>query len=196
MRAVPKRPCSETWMRRIGAASRSMGSQTPSVRNTCTVPLASAVVRSSKLGCCSPVPGATASITATRSPSGASASASDAPTRPPPTMARSNSAARSLAFKAARSRAHEALDLDGAARQPGRQQVAAVRGHHDVVLDAHADVPPPLRRALGAGRDVDARLDRQHHAGLEHPPLVADLVVADVVHVHAQPMAGAMHEEL
>ena len=47
-----------------------------------------------------------------------------------------------------------------------------------------------------AGRDVDAGLDGQRHARLEHAPFVADLVVADVVHVHAEPVAGAVHEEL
>jgi hypothetical protein len=34
------------------------------------------------------------------------------------------------------------------------------------------------------------------HAGLEHAPDVADLVVADIMHIHAEPVTGAMHEEL
>ncbi len=58
---------------------------------------------------------------------------------------------------------------------------------------------PMLWKRLGtprrAGRNVDPGLDGHHHAGLEHAPFVADLVVADVVHVEPKPMAGAMHEE-
>ena len=44
-------------------------------------------------------------------------------------------------------------------------------------------------------RDVDARLDREHHARLERARLAAEVVVADVVHVHAEPVAGLVHEE-
>ncbi|HSQ00026.1 MAG TPA: hypothetical protein VL049_22610 [Candidatus Dormibacteraeota bacterium] len=40
--------------------------------------------------------------------------------------------------------------------------------------------------------DVEGRLDRQHHAGLEHAGAVGLLVEPDV-HVHAQPVAGAVH---
>ena len=66
----------------------------------------------------------------------------------------------------------------------------------DVVLDANADVPPALGHAFGACGNVDPRLDGHHHARFEHAPLFADLVVADIVHIHAEPMTGAMHEEL
>ena len=68
--------------------------------------------------------------------------------------------------------------------------------HRDVVFDADADAAEALRHAARAGRDVDAGLDGHHHARLQHAPLVADLVVADVVHIHAEPVAGPVHEEL
>ena len=119
----------------------------------------------------------------------ASASASEAPTSPPPTIAIAQSAAR-VAHAITRS-----ISADRP-RQTVRQQLVTVRGDGHVVLDAHADVPPAARHALRPGRDVDAGLDGQAHAGLEHAPLVADLVVADVVHVHAEPVTGAMHVEV
>src|SRR5262245_23315276 len=65
----------------------------------------------------------------------------------------------------------------------------------DIVLDPHADVLPASRDTLAPRRDIDPRLDREAHAWLEHSPLVADLVVAHVVNVHAEPVAGAVHEE-
>src|SRR5438132_895622 len=52
-----------------------------------------------------------------------------------------------------------------------------------------------LRHPARARRNIDARLDRHGHARLEHPPFVADLVVTDVVHVHAEPVTRAVHEE-
>ena len=51
------------------------------------------------------------------------------------------------------------------------------------------------RTSLLPGGDVDAGLDGGDHARLQQPPLVADLVLADVVHVHAEPMPDAVHEE-
>ena len=74
----------------------------------------------------------------------------------------------------------------GVRGRPIGQHLAATRRDRDVVLDAHADVPPAARHALAARRDVDARLDGQAHARFEHAPFVADLVVADVVYVHAR----------
>ena len=44
--------------------------------------------------------------------------------------------------------------------------------------------------------DVDARLDGEHHARFQHAPFAADLVVADIMHVEAEPVPGAMAEKL
>ena len=41
--------------------------------------------------------------------------------------------------------------------------------------------------------DVEAGLDGEHHAGLERARRVALLVEADVMDVHAEPVAGAVH---
>ncbi len=71
----------------------------------------------------------------------------------------------------------------------------AAAGHGNVVLDAHADVPESFRHALAARGNVDSGLHGQHHPRLEYAPFVADLVVPHVVHIDAQPMAGAVHEE-
>ena len=42
-------------------------------------------------------------------------------------------------------------------------------------------------------RNIQTRLHGQHHAGFEQPPPVINLVVTDIMHVHAQPVAGAVH---
>src|SRR3546814_12298371 len=47
-----------------------------------------------------------------------------------------------------------------------------------------------------AGCNVEARLDRHHHAGFEFSIRTVELVTADIVHIHAQPVAGAMRVEL
>ena len=53
-----------------------------------------------------------------------------------------------------------------------------------------------LSTLLSVGRHVNAGLDRHDHAGLEQPPLIGDLVVADVVHVEPEPVPRLVHEEL
>ena len=70
----------------------------------------------------------------------------------------------------------------------------SVVGHEHIVLDANADVPELLGYAR-RGANIDARLDGERHAGLEHSPFPAHLVVADVVHIETQPVAGAMVEK-
>src|SRR5438552_7688829 len=49
---------------------------------------------------------------------------------------------------------------------------------------------------FAGGVEVETGLDGQHHAGLERARLAVDAVVTDVVHVHAEPVAGAVHVEL
>ena len=58
------------------------------------------------------------------------------------------------------------------------------------------DAPPLARHVPLATPDVDARLDGGDHARLQHPPFPFDLVIPHVVHVHAQPVAGPVEEEL
>ncbi len=81
-------PRSDTWIRRIGVARAASDAQAPMPSSTRRLPLESAVVRESKLGC-SADSGATGSITTTSSGSSASAAASERPTMPPPAMATS-----------------------------------------------------------------------------------------------------------
>src|SRR5918995_2708283 len=173
-------------MRRMAVASRSSSGHTRSASKIRRLPLEIAVVRSSKLGCPN-VPNGWASIRTTSRDSSASARASVAPTRPPPQIATSGLCATGSI--------HPLLYCGRIFRRAGREHLVTRAGHRNIVLDAHTDVPPALRDALRAGGNVDAGLDGQRHSGLEHAPLLADLVVADVVHVHAEPVAGAMHEE-
>ena len=72
---------------------------------------------------------------------------------------------------------------------------AALLGHQHIVFDTNADIPPAFGHALAARRNINARLHRQRHTRLQHTPHIADLVVTDIMHVHSQPMASAMHEE-
>src|SRR5712664_989902 len=72
--------------------------------------------------------------------------------------------------------------------------------------DAQAVAPLPLLllavlaqrvgHALALGIDVETGLDGEDHAGLEGARGAVHAVIADVVHVHAEPVAGAVHVEL
>lgn len=92
-------------------------------------------------------------------------------------------------------RGHQRLDLGDGLRHAVGQHFATIAGDHHVVLDAYADTAPLLRHRGIVRGDVDARLDGHRHARFEHPPFAADAVLADVVHVHPQPVAGAVHVE-
>ena len=53
-----------------------------------------------------------------------------------------------------------------------------------------------IRHRLALGIDVQAGLDGEDHAGLERARGAVEAIVADVVHVHAEPVSGAVHVEL
>src|SRR5580692_2289748 len=164
-----------------------MSPQTPRPSKMRRLALPSAVVRSSKLGCALD-PGAIPSTSNTSTPSPRSASARLAPTIPPPTIATST-------FIAASPRRHECFDLVDAFRGARGKHFRPRLGHHHVVLDTNPDVVKAFRHTPTSGRDVDPGLDRHHHPRLEHAPGIADFVVAHVVNIDAEPMAGPMHEE-
>ena len=65
-------------------------------------------------------------------------------------------------------------------------------GDEHVVLDPHADAAIGFGHSLVV-RQIEPRLHGQHHAGFQLAPVAVVLVGADVVHVHAQPVAGAVH---
>src|SRR6185437_4259844 len=90
---------------------------------------------------------------------------------------------------------HQPLDRSDLLGDPVRQHFHAALRHDDVILDADTDTLEALRYAAGARRDVNPGLNAERHSRLEHTPLVTDLVVPDVVHVHAEPMARSVHEE-
>src|SRR5215831_5344315 len=114
------------------------------------------------------------------------ARASAPPIGPPPAIATST-LGRSAAT-------NDGLDVAHGFRR-ARSQYLAPRGRHDdIVLDAHADVPESLRDAF-SGAHVAPWLDREGHARIEAPPLPARLVLAGVVDIQAEPMAGAVHVE-
>ena len=167
-------------------AASDTAAQTPKVSRMRRLPFDNAVVRSSKLGCEAESCG-TASISATRSPSPSSATARLAPTMPPPTMAMSKVSLTR--------RTPDARSPPGSSPAPPVSTSGSARGHQHVILDANADVPEFLRKARRRS-NVDAGLDGQGHSRLQHPPFAAHFVVADVVHIEAQPVPGAMIEEL
>src|SRR5579859_3593247 len=184
-------------MARIAAASAAIGSQTPSPSKMRRLALPSAVVRSSKLGW-APAPKGTASMSSSRAPAPARPAARLAPTMPPPTMATSTASASGAAagLMGARSTVrHHRFDLLRILRRAGAEDLRAAPRHQDVVLDADADIAEAPRHAARARRQVDTRLHRERHARLEYAPCVADLVVAHVVHIEPEPVAGAVHEE-
>ena len=42
-------------------------------------------------------------------------------------------------------------------------------------------------------RNVQPRLNGQSHARLQQAPFIIDFIVTDIMHIHAQPVAGAVH---
>src|SRR4051794_31749475 len=129
---------------------------------------------------------ARASNTSSARPRPAANAATVAPTGPPPMMATSSMAS------AAEDRFLHVLHALGASR---REDVAALRRYQHVVFDAHADVPERLGHVLRR-TDIQARLDREDHAGLQLAPFALLHVVARVVHIEPQPVARAVHVEL
>src|SRR6185437_825553 len=87
------------------------------------------------------------------------------------------------------------LDLLRLFRHGGTEHLVAIAGHRHVVLDADADAAPAFIHAGLVGRHVDARLHRHHHAGLQHARGAGYAVVAHIVHVETQPVAGLGGEE-
>src|SRR5690349_89806 len=110
--------------------------------------------------------GAAASISATLFPDGASAIASDAPTRPPPTMTTSHEkmgrtpfSSPTIGFRIPAAEKgcaslffHQRFDLADLLGHAGGQDARSLVGHEHVVLDAHADAPVLRVDARGAGR--------------------------------------------
>src|SRR5450755_4744103 len=107
--------------------------------------------------------------------------------------------------------AHQGFDLLGLDRCAAADELAAPGSDDGVVLDADADVPVALGYALGRTY-VEAWLERDDHAGfeparrpLDDPAalpvglldgrLAGRLIVAHVVHVATEPVAGAVHVE-
>src|SRR5882757_33494 len=91
---------------------------------------------------------------------------------------------------------HQRFNLSDRLGGAAGQYFRTLRPDQHIVLDADADAEEARVDAGGIRRDVQARLDRHHHAGLERARLAIQLVAADVVHVHAEPVAGAVHIEL
>jgi hypothetical protein len=71
----------------------------------------------------------------------------------------------------------------------------AVAGDRDIVLGADADAAPFRGNARIVGHDVQAGLDGQHHARLEQARFAVEPIVADVVHVQAEPVPGLVPVE-
>src|SRR5579863_5288408 len=90
---------------------------------------------------------------------------------------------------------HQRLDLFRGFLQSPREDLGGVGGDQHLIFDANADVPELLRYPRRRP-NVNPRLDGQHHSRLQYPPLAPDLVIADVMHVEAEPMSRAMTEKL
>src|SRR5688572_26202628 len=153
------------WIERIGVAAAPGQAPISSMRSRLAADNAS--VRASPEG------PALASRRRTPRPARPTSVASVAPTGPAPTTA------TSITASALEDRVLDVLHLF---RAIGGEHLAPLGRHQHVVLDAHADVPEGLGHVVG-GPDVAAGLDRQHHPGLQLPPLALLHVVARVVHV-------------
>src|SRR5437764_14012762 len=180
-------------MTRMAAASGASALQQPRLSKRRRLALPSAVVRSSKLGW--PLrPKGALSTRSSRTPVPASAAARLAPTSPPPMIATSTSRGGAAAGRVMRlgtrsAARHEGLDLIGILRRARGEHLCAAARHHDVVLDADADVAKAPGHAPGSGGQLDPRLVGHRLAGPEHPPLIAPLVVAAVLQFEPEPGA-------
>src|SRR5690625_1833781 len=93
--------------------------------------------------------------------------------------------------------AHDGFDLIGRHRYIAGDQLTTVGSDHGVVFGANADVPEFGGYVVG-GAHINARLDGKHHSRLEGSPtalavVVATTVIAHVMHIEPQPVAGTMH---
>src|SRR5688500_15846081 len=176
----PGPPRCEMWIERIGVVP---GGQAPMSSMRSRLAADSASVRASPEG------PARASSRRTRRPARPRRVASVAPTGPAPTMATSVNPAGASRPRTPSAVQDRVLDVLHLLRAVGGEHLASLGRHQHVVLDAHADVPEGLGHVVG-GADVAAGLDRQHHAGLQLPPLALLHVVARVVHVEPEPVAG------
>jgi hypothetical protein len=187
-----------TWMRRIGAASVGQRARGRGLRGCAGCFATGPRCARSKLGWAGRTEGHGLGQ-ATRRSRPASATARLAPTMPPPATRTSQTASPPAVGRARvlmPRRPTMAADDVGVAGQVGREHLGTVGRDQHVVLDAHTDAPPALRHPAHTLGDVYAGLHGQRHARLEHPPGVGNLVVTDIVDVHAEPVARAMHEEL
>lgn len=56
--------------------------------------------------------------------------------------------------------------------------------------------PRTVRGSIhGVGRYIQSGLDGKHHARFQHPRSAADLIVADIMHIQPQPVAGSGRKE-
>ena len=106
--------------------------------------------------------------------------------------------------KLLRSEAHDALQRAQPSTPRSRRRCAPacrsarvpVAGDQHVVLGADADAAPfRMRPLVSSGRHIQARLDGEHHARLQQARFAVDAVVADVVHVQAEPVPGLVAVE-
>ena len=94
--------------------------------------------------------------------------------------------------------AHAVRGSPRSRRRPSAPPPSAPRGPPAVTSTSSSmRTPMPCHAGvdvLEVVGDVEAGLDGEHHAGLERARgVAAALVEADVVHVHAEPVAGAVH---
>src|SRR5712692_8380976 len=125
-----------------------------------------------------------ASTSATRSADPRKARASVQPTRPAPRIRTSTLKGRTSTAGAGI--AHQRFDVLGKLGRLGGDDLAATRRHHDVVLDAYADVAQRFRHVIGRP-DVEPGLDGERHPRRAAAPIARALVLAGIVHVQAEP---------
>ena len=65
--------------------------------------------------------------------------------------------------------------------------------HQNVVFDSNPNSAETVSDFIVVRIDVQSRLDRKHHPGLEHSRRAVHPVQPDVMHVHAEPVTRAMH---
>src|SRR5262249_5890226 len=89
--------------------------------------------------------------------------------------------------------AGEQLELSDLLRDFGGEDLMAVLRHQHVICEADTDPLEPRRFGGAVLGEVEPGLYRQYHARLQNPRSFVAPVLADVVDVHTEPVARAVH---
>src|SRR6266404_9845854 len=87
----------------------------------------------------------------------------------------------------------ERFDVGNRLGSRRRHHLVTVVRHQHVVLDSDSDTAETLGHIFVVVIDVESRLDGQHHPRFQNSRRAVDPIETDVMHVHPEPVTGAMH---